>query len=115
MGSLPWQGYKSHNKFDKYQRIKQLKSELSIDRICTGAPQQLKIYIATVRDIKFEAQPKYDELRSLFRKLFDKRAYEWDYEYDWTRLNNTKKMLSSGDWGTSNGKTRINKEINFPQ
>lgn len=52
-GSLVWQGCKSHNKFDKYQKIKQMKSGLSLDKICAGVPLEFKLYIATVRDMKF--------------------------------------------------------------
>ena len=38
-----------------------------------------------VRQIKFEERPDYDNLRLLFKDLFYRNGYEYDYNYDWMK------------------------------
>lgn len=35
------------------------------------------------RTLKFEDKPDYKYLRKMFRDLFDRIGYSWDYCYDW--------------------------------
>ena len=37
-GCLPWQGFKEHNKADKYKKIKELKMVTTLDSLCKGCP-----------------------------------------------------------------------------
>jgi len=37
-GALPWQGLKGSNKQDKYERIKEKKMELTIEKLCENTP-----------------------------------------------------------------------------
>lgn len=93
-GSLPWQGYKSNNKFDKYYQIKKIKSEISLDDLCKGAHPEFNRYLSLVRQLDFEERPKYNELRQIFKDLFKKLDFKWDYQYDWTSsTNGVKKQL----------------------
>lgn len=37
-GFLPWQGFKTHNRTDKYKKIKELKMVTTNDSLCKGCP-----------------------------------------------------------------------------
>lgn len=38
------------------------------------------------RNLKFEEKPDYNHLRRMFKDLFNRMGYEFDYNYDWTLL-----------------------------
>ena len=38
------------------------------------------------RDLKFEEKPDYNYLRRMFKDLFNRMGYEFDYNYEWTVL-----------------------------
>ena len=48
-------------------------------------------YLNFCRSLKFEDRPDYAYLRQLFRNLFHKLGYDYDYVFDW----NTQKMVST--------------------
>jgi serine/threonine protein kinase len=37
-GELPWQDVKTSNKADKYHKIKELKMQISVKKLCKGCP-----------------------------------------------------------------------------
>ena len=39
------------------------------------------------RGLKFEEKPDYNYLRRMFKDLFNRMGYEFDYNYDWTLLD----------------------------
>jgi hypothetical protein len=50
-------------------------------------------YLNFCRSLKFEDKPDYNYLRQLFRNLFHKLGYTYDYVFDW----NTSRIVS-GLW-----------------
>ena len=45
---------------------------------------EFAIYLNYVRSLRFEDKPDYMYLRKMFRDLFIREGFEWDYMYDWT-------------------------------
>lgn len=88
-GSLPWQGITAHGKLEKYQKIKECKSSTTVDTLCRGFPLEFVTYLNYSKDLKFEDKPDYGYLRRLFKDLFIRENYEYDYVFDWTLLNYT--------------------------
>ncbi|CAG9330366.1 unnamed protein product [Blepharisma stoltei] len=86
-GSLPWQGISAHGKQEKYQKIKESKINTSVEMLCRGFPNEFMTYINYCRELKFEEKPDYGYLRRLFKDLFVREGYDYDYVYDWTLLN----------------------------
>ena len=41
-----------------------------------------------VRNLKFDEKPNYEEIRSLFRRLYKKKGFAVDYLYDWSGTYN---------------------------
>lgn len=52
--------------------------------LCEGHPEELATYLRYVRRLDFFETPDYDQLRRMFRDLFDRRGYVDDGEFDWT-------------------------------
>jgi hypothetical protein len=38
------------------------------------------------RSLRFDDKPDFSYLRKMFRDLFGKEGYQWDYVFDWTIL-----------------------------
>lgn len=51
--------------------------------LCKGLPIEFSIYLNYARNLKYEERPDYSYLRKMFKELFFRREYEWDYIYDW--------------------------------
>jgi casein kinase 1 delta len=104
LGSLPWQGLKAATKKQKYERISEKKMSTPVEVLCRGYPSEFATYLNFCRSLKFEDRPDYVFLRQLFRNLFHKLGYAYDYVFDW----NTQKLGSGGAeaQGTSHGASR---------
>ncbi|KAG6441580.1 casein kinase I isoform X3 [Manduca sexta] len=83
-GSLPWQGLKADTLKERYQKIGDTKRATPIEVLCEGHPEELATYLRYVRRLDFFETPDYDQLRRMFRDLFDRRGYLDDGEFDWT-------------------------------
>jgi serine/threonine protein kinase len=88
-GSLPWQGLKAKGKTQKYEAIKEKKANVTMDSLCEGLPEEFKTYLTTCRALKFDQTPNYSNLRGLFKSLFIRKNFEYDYAYDWTPRSTT--------------------------
>ncbi|KNC51347.1 CK1/CK1/CK1-D protein kinase [Thecamonas trahens ATCC 50062] len=86
-GSLPWQGLKAANKKQKYDKIRDKKLEVLVDDLCAGLPDEFVKYITYTRSLRFDERPDYDYCRIIFRDLFIREGYAYDYVYDWTVLD----------------------------
>ncbi|KAG7194086.1 serine/threonine protein kinase [Scheffersomyces spartinae] len=83
-GSLPWQGLKAATKRQKYDRIMEKKMTTSNDVLCKGLPVEFLEYMNYVKSLRFDDKPDYPYLRKLFRDLFRREEYKYDYVFDWT-------------------------------
>ncbi|XP_045501503.1 casein kinase I isoform X10 [Colias croceus] len=96
-GSLPWQGLKADTLKERYQKIGDTKRATPIEVLCEGHPEEMATYLRYVRRLDFFETPDYDQLRRMFRELFERRGYVDDGEFDWTG----KTMGAVKDSGTS--------------
>ncbi|KAI9302373.1 casein kinase-like protein I isoform delta [Cunninghamella echinulata] len=83
-GSLPWQGLKAANKKQKYDRIMEKKMTTPTELLCRGFPSEFAIYLNYTRSLRFDDKPDYTYLRKLFRDLFLREGYQYDYVFDWS-------------------------------
>lgn len=61
----------------------------TVESLCAGYPTEFYIYITYCRNLQFEETPDYTHLRRLFKDLFLREGYEYDYEFDWNALSNS--------------------------
>ncbi|KAJ7954696.1 putative Casein kinase [Quillaja saponaria] len=85
-GSLPWQGMKAGTKKQKYDRISEKKMLTPIEVLCKSYPSEFTSYFHYCRSLRFEDKPDYSYLKRLFRDLFIREGYQFDYVFDWTVL-----------------------------
>ncbi|XP_074268206.1 casein kinase 1-like protein 2 [Silene latifolia] len=85
-GSLPWQGLKAGNKKQKYERISEKKVSTSIEALCRGYPTEFASYFHYCRSLRFDDKPDYAYLKRIFRDLFIREGFQFDYVFDWTIL-----------------------------
>lgn len=83
-GSLPWQGLKAATKRQKYDRIMEKKMTIPNDVLTKGLPGEFLEYMNYVKNLRFDDKPDYPFLRKLFRDLFKRENYRYDYVFDWT-------------------------------
>ncbi|CAN0900094.1 Casein kinase 1-like protein 3 [Linum grandiflorum] len=79
-GSLPWQGLKAATKKQKYDKICEKKV------LCKSHPVEFASYMHYCHSLTFDQRPDYGFLKRLFRDLFVREGYEFDYVFDWTIL-----------------------------
>ncbi|XAR67145.1 Non-specific serine/threonine protein kinase [Bertholletia excelsa] len=85
-GSLPWQGLKAGTKKQKYEKISERKVSTSIEALCRGYPTEFASYFHYCRSLRFDDKPDYAYLKRLFRDLFIREGFQFDYVFDWTIL-----------------------------
>ncbi|GMT35639.1 hypothetical protein PFISCL1PPCAC_26936, partial [Pristionchus fissidentatus] len=87
-GTLPWQGLKAATKRQKYDKISEKKISTSVDELCNGFPgaDAFSDYLKYCRQLGFEEVPDYSYLRQLFRNLFHRQNFVYDYIFDWNML-----------------------------
>lgn len=83
-GNLPWMGLKDADRKHKYERICEIKARTSFEDLCRGLPSEFVKYFNYVRSLQFTEEPKYSFFRKLFRDLFEREGYIYDYKYDWS-------------------------------
>ncbi|KAK2075315.1 hypothetical protein P8C59_009449 [Phyllachora maydis] len=83
-GSLPWQGLKAATKKQKYDRIMEKKMTTPTEVLCRGFPNEFAIYLNYSRSLRFDDKPDYTYLRKIFRDLFVREGFQYDYVFDWT-------------------------------
>uniref|UniRef100_G3NC04 non-specific serine/threonine protein kinase n=1 Tax=Gasterosteus aculeatus aculeatus TaxID=481459 RepID=G3NC04_GASAC len=86
LGSLPWQGLKAATKRQKYERISEKKMSTPIEVLCKGYPSEFATYLNYCRGLRFDDKPDYSYLRQLFRNLFHRQGFSYDYVFDWNML-----------------------------
>ncbi|KAI7737289.1 hypothetical protein M8C21_002146, partial [Ambrosia artemisiifolia] len=85
-GSLPWQGLKAATKKQKYDKICEKKLSTPIEVLCKSHPVEFASYFHYCHSLTFDQRPDYGFLKRLFRELFTREGFEFDYVFDWTTL-----------------------------
>lgn len=82
-GDLPWQTLKNKTKKEKLIEIHELKTQTTVDELCEGLPSEFATFLDRVRKLEFDERPDYSGYRQLFRDLFIKEGYVYDFVFDW--------------------------------
>ncbi|XP_057311777.1 casein kinase I-like [Hydractinia symbiolongicarpus] len=86
LGTLPWQGLRAGTKRQKYEKISEKKMSTSIEQLCRSYPPEFATYLNYCRALRFDDKPDYSFLRQIFRSLFHRQGYTYDYIFDWNLL-----------------------------
>lgn len=84
-GTLPWMGVRAENRKKKREQIGIKKAETAIADLCEGLPEEFARFLTIVRDLEFDRRPDYADYRNMFKDLFIREGFVYDYKYDWCR------------------------------
>ncbi|KAL3681228.1 hypothetical protein R1sor_024184 [Riccia sorocarpa] len=110
-GSLPWQGLKAGTKKQKYEKISEKKMSTAIEALCKSYPSEFASYFHYCRSLRFDDKPDYAYLKRIFRDLFIREGFQFDYVFDWTILKYQQSQIAGAPprsvpgQGTSSGAT----------
>lgn len=96
-GSLPWQDKHFGDKKENIQRIGQIKISTTVDSLCLGIPREFGEFLKATRSLDFAERPNYEMYREMFRNLFIRSGFVYDYNYDWTTVQTAEEMCLSDD------------------
>ena len=84
MKPLPWCNVPCDmSNSERRKQVLQLKNETSVDELCAELPKEFHRYMTRVRALAFDEEPPYAEFREMFRKLFVRFRFVYDYQFDW--------------------------------
>ena len=68
----------------KYEKIKKKKISTSLDDLCKGLPEEIKVFLTYARELKFDQRPDYTYLKNLIRQITsnNKLAFS-NNKFDW--------------------------------
>ena len=97
LGALPWEGLKAATEKQKFEKISEKKMSTPVDVLCKGWPPEFAMYLNYCRSLRFEQEPDYRYLRTLFRILLRKLNHQYDYMFDWTMLKQKKAAQTAAE------------------
>ncbi|XP_022748875.1 casein kinase 1-like protein 4 [Durio zibethinus] len=78
-----WQDFKAAIKKQKYDQTREKLSTL-IEDLCKPHPVEFTSYFHYCHSLTYDQRPDYGFLKRLFRNLFVREGYKFDFIYDWT-------------------------------
>lgn len=57
------------------------------------SPAEFSTYLNLCRSLRFDDKPDYSFLRQLFRNLFHRQGFSYDYVFDWNMLKFVSDLL----------------------
>ena len=85
-GGLPWQGIQESSKRLRKALILDKKLKTSLECLCMGLPGEFINYISYTRSLEFEETPNYAYLKRIFKNLFIRMNFQYDFLFDWKAL-----------------------------
>ena len=65
-----------------------------VEILCKNSPPEFATYLNYCRALRFEDRPDYAYLKRMFKDLFFRENYQYDFIFDWTVLNFSSKGSS---------------------
>ena len=84
----------------------------SVEALCKGFPSEFVTYLVYCKNIRFDEKPDYVYLKNLFKDLFQKSNFEFDYLYDWNILAQEKKKENKDGTEITDAKPAVGAAMN---
>ena len=81
-GSLLWYNLIIIDQTQKKKLILKKKRRIDIKNLCADLFQKFAIYFDYIRSLDFDEKPKYFNLYKIFRDLFVRERFDYDYVYN---------------------------------
>lgn len=70
---------------------------------CVPPPAEFSTYLNFCRSLRFDDKPDYSYLRQLFRNLFHRQGFSYDYVFDWNMLKFVSHLKAEAGLGDRTG------------
>lgn len=70
-------------------------------------PAEFSTYLNFCRSLRFDDKPDYSYLRQLFRNLFHRQGFSYDYVFDWNMLKFVSHLEAEAGLGDWTGKANV--------
>lgn len=97
-GQLPWQGIHADNRHDKYEKIKDMKATIPLDKLFKDLPIEFMKFMHYSRAIKFEDKPDYVALKKMFKDLYYFKQFDKNFCFDWNILKINYNITKGTSW-----------------
>ena len=95
-GRLPWQGINGKSHKECYQKLYLMKKYMPVEKLCNGLPKGMSDFLIYAKNLKFEQQPDYNYLKSLFKVILSYLVPNISlYKFSWLMGNNLNPMRKS--------------------
>jgi serine/threonine protein kinase len=84
-GSLPWMGTRLMSGQRQADYVCDMKARTTPESLCAGLAPEFAHFVRSVHALKYEERPDYAAYREMFRALFIRKGYVYDYCYDWVQ------------------------------
>jgi casein kinase 1 len=74
---------------------------LLLQALCKSYPSEFASYFHYCRSLRFDDKPDYAYLKRIFRDLFIREGFQFDYVFDWTILKYQQSQSTGGPQRTS--------------
>ncbi|KAH0786735.1 casein kinase I [Histomonas meleagridis] len=109
-GILPWQGIRPEDKKQRFEMIMEKKLSVPIDVLCSDLPSEFVVFLSEVKKLDFQEEPNYNSYRQMFRLLFIREGFTYDYQYDWEIRRRVLANVPS-NFGSNNIKKDVDNKI----
>ena len=93
---LPWQGIKGNSYKECYHKLYLMKKYIEMEELCKGLPSEIIDYMNNARSLKFEEEPNYKYLKSLFNNILKKCKFKLRnngiFDYRMARIFSQRKL-----------------------
>ncbi|CAD8211580.1 unnamed protein product [Paramecium pentaurelia] len=94
-GRLPWMNLNTSTKSEKYQKIKEFKQQITLEKLCEGLPKCFLNLFIYARGLDFQGEPEYSFLKDQFQKQYQIEVQSSQnhvpLDFEWERLPELKK------------------------
>ncbi|KAI5190335.1 casein kinase 1 [Nematocida sp. AWRm77] len=94
-GKLPWQNTKALSKEEKYIKIGQMKTGISIEEeLCKGMDRCFAEFLKYTRALEYDETPRYMYIKKIFSDAMIRNNFVYDFDFDWySRYAETKEPI----------------------
>ena len=107
---LPWQGIRGNSYKECYHKLFLMKKHMDLEILCRGLPKEVLEYMKYAKSLKFEQEPDYKYLKTLFQIILNKNKINLDnYILSWCRSENSHTLKKEHSTIINNNQINNNK------
>ena len=86
-GCLPWEYPNINNKEEKIKKIKEMKTKINDKILCECLPEEIKLFVSYIKNLKFDEDPDYNYLKNLLKVIINTKNSDKDFYFDLKQKN----------------------------